>query len=250
MLKGLTAATPTIVNGDIDTNFRTVLENIDQAALCGAQLILFPETVLTGLINNDEYDHDKNLAVPLDSQYILDIREKAKAKGIWVALGFFEIDDGVIYDSTILINDAGQIVLHQQRMSTGWRMPGLPITQYAEGTMLQTTETPWGKTGFLICGDLFDTWEGATEAKLDLLLFPFARCFSAGVTDFEEAWKTEWPEYAKQIQQVSAGLTLGANYISPAEPGDHSGYFGGSFMADKDGNRLSALPLNQAGLLQ
>ncbi|MCL2413511.1 MAG: carbon-nitrogen hydrolase family protein, partial [Bacteroidales bacterium] len=237
------------VKSDLNTNLQTLMRSVDEAAFCGARLVLFPEAVLTGLINNDNYEHDKNIAIELNSQYIVRIKEKASEKGIWIALGFFEMDNGVIYDSAILINGAGQIVLHQKRTSCGWRALNLPSGQYAEGKVFQTIETHWGKAGFLICGDLFDTWEAAKDAKLDLLLFPFARCFNERVKDLEKEWETEWADYAEQIRKVGAGLTLGANYISPPEPGGHSGYFGGAFMADNDGNLLSKMPLNQEGLL-
>lgn len=250
MLKGLTAAVPRIINGDVDTNMQTLMRNVDEAVLYGAKFILFPEAVLTGLINNDSYEYDKNIAVELTSQYIVQIKEKASDKGIWIALGFFEISNGIIYDSAILINDVGQIVLHQRRTSRGWRASNLPSEQYAEGKDFEITDTPWGRTGFLICGDLFDTWKAAKNAKLDLMLFPFARCFNESVNDFEKEWEAEWIEYAEQIRKVGAVITLGANYISLPEPNDHNGYFGGAFIANNDGILLSKIPLNQEGLLK
>lgn len=249
MLEGLTVAVPIIVNGDIDANLQMIIQYIDKASLQNARLVLFPETCLTGLVNDDNYEHDKNIAIALTSRYILQIREKAKEKGIWVAFGFFEIDDGVIYDAAILINNIGEVVLHQRRTSRGWRASNLPNEQYAEGIAFETTETPWGKTGFLICGDLFDTWEAARDAKLNLLLFPFARCFSNGVEDFEKEWTKEWPDYAEQIGKVGADITLGTNYISQYKPSGHSDYFGGAFIADKNGKQLTNRPLNHEGLL-
>jgi len=249
MLKGLTAAAPIIINNNLDANVQTIMLYIDKAHAQNARLVLFPETCLTGLVNTDNYEQDKHIALELTSKYILQIREKAMEKGMWVAFGFFEIENGVIYDTAVLVNNAGEIVLHQRRTSRGWRASNLPKEQYAEGTTFETTETPWGKTGFLICGDLFDKWETAREAKLNLLLFPFARCFNNGVEDFEKEWTKEWPDYAKQINKVNADLTLGANYISRYNPSEHSDYFGGAFVADKNRKQLASLPLNQEGLL-
>jgi len=243
-------AVPEIVEYDISHNHKTVLDYISKAAKENVNLLLFPETVLTGLVISDDYSLDKQYAISLVSEPIKQIQAQAASCGLWVALGFIEIANGILYDSAVLIDSNGTIVLHQRRMSHGWCAPSANPAEYGYGDEYKTAQTPWGKVGFMICGDLFHVNHYATEANLDILLFPFARCFSSNIKleNYQQQWdNVEWPEYAQQISQVNA-YALMANYIAPVEGSPFCGGFGGGFITDRYGNLLGQLPLNTAGL--
>jgi len=185
----------------------------------------------------------------LASEYINQIRERARLGNIWIALGFIEIDDGVLYDSAVLVDSAGDIALHQRRLSTGWCNNNASPKEYGYGNKYSTADTPWGKAGFMLCGDLFNVPKYAKDAGLDILLFPYARCFTAGAVSPQQRWDNEeWPEYSSQIRYVGAAA-IGANYIAPEEGSPFNGGFGGGFITDAGGNLLASLPLNQAGLV-
>ncbi|MCL2421908.1 MAG: carbon-nitrogen hydrolase family protein [Defluviitaleaceae bacterium] len=242
---------PQIEEYNITANLKIMLTYIDEAINANADLLLFPETVLTGLVISDDYDVDKQYAISLASEYINQIREKARRGDIWIAFGFLEIDEGILYDSALLIDSAGDIALHQRRLSPGWCATNARPEEYGYGSVYASANTPWGKVGFMICGDLFNVPHYAADEKLDILLFPFARCFGPWVTlPYQQEWdEIEWPEYAKQIASVGAVYTLGANYIAPEEGSAFNGGFGGGFITDRAGRLLAGLPLFRAGLL-
>ncbi|MCL2170643.1 MAG: carbon-nitrogen hydrolase family protein [Defluviitaleaceae bacterium] len=237
---------PKIIEHNIAANLDIVLKYIDKAALAGADLMLFPEAVLTGIDICDNYDKDKLLALSIASPEIQQIINKSQMCNIWVALGFIEIDNNCLYDTAILIDNFGAIQLHQRRLSRGWCDDNADKTKYGYGGEFLTADTIFGKIGFMICGDLFNVPHLAKNANLDLLLFPFARCFgSQAKLPPQREWdENELPEYSRQIAEIGAPA-LGANYITPGK----SSYFGGAFATDANGDLIASLPLYQEGLL-
>ncbi|OGO19125.1 MAG: hypothetical protein A2144_00640 [Chloroflexi bacterium RBG_16_50_9] len=211
-------AVPEITSNTKD-NLDKILSMMSEASISGADIVLFPETVLTGLNICDDYDIDRQLAYPLESVPVQAIIDNAAKCRMWTAFGFLELSDTTIFDSAVLVDANGKIVLHQRRMSPGWRAKNANPLQYGSGASLSTAITPWGKTAILICGDLFETaFPQAVDAKFDLLLFPFDRCFSRQVTEPQKQWNNvEWIDYSARIKQISA-LTLMSNYILTFPP--------------------------------
>lgn len=252
----LSIAIPNIVEYNIDANLQKVLSQLQISANSreipdSPMLVLFPETVLTGLVISDDYDTDRLYALEITSTPITQICKQAEANKIWVAFGFIELAHGALYDTALLVNDNGEIALHQRRLTKGWCNPNAPRNKYGYGTKLATTITPWGKAAFLICGDLFHVPQIAADEKLDLLLFPYARCFGniSQPTPQQEWDINEWPAYATQVRAAGAKITLGANYIAPEKDSPFGGGFGGGFIANKDGNLLKSVPLQTEAIV-
>lgn len=233
---------------DMQANLEKILAMMREASGSRADIILFTEAVLTGLNISDDYLKDKQIALPLDAAPIKAIMSHAAHFKIWTAFGFLELVNDVIYDSALLVDNNGEIALHYRRMNPDWKDKDADPRKYRDGVSLPIANTPWGKTMFLICGDLFETtFPLAVAAKPDLLLAPFARCFPPDVTEPQKEWDAvEWPDYARQIKMVGA-FTLMANYIAPEDL--CGGGFGGGFIADRHGELLKAQPLFQEGLI-
>jgi len=234
---------------DISTNTTRISELISDACTGGAKLVLLPEATLTGLINNDVYEHDINIAISISDKIITSFCDKAKAYGIWLCFGFLEKENDCIYDSAVLINPFGEISIHYRRINPQWRAKNLPSNQYSEGFEMKSTITPFGKTAVLICGDLFDdnVLSLLDPIQPEFVLFPFARCFPSRVKDIQKEWDdVEVHEYVKQAQRTGATVAM-TNYIGTTDINDTS--FGGAFIIDKDGNLLVSLPLFQEGIL-
>lgn len=234
---------------DINVNINTINDLISEACLNGATLILLPEAALTGLINNDVYDHDIEIAVSINHKILTDFCDKAKANKVWLCFGFLEKEDDCIYDSAVLINPNGEIAIHYRRINPQWRAKNLPASQYGEGVEMKSILTPFGKTAILICGDLFDenVISMLDPVRPDFILFPFARCFPSRIKDIQKEWNdVEKNEYVNQVRRTAATVVM-SNYIGTAEIEDTS--FGGAFIVNAKGDILASLPLLQEGLL-
>ena len=241
-----------VVGWDREENIAAMVRHMKEASENRVDLLLFPETVITGLINGRDFSRDRDLGLRLDSNTIRLLRDKAIEFDIWLAFGLFELCEDTLYDSALLIDRQGEIALHYRRFSPGWRLPNVNPESYGLGEEYMTAETPWGKIGFLICGDLFDVPHLAKESDLDLLLFPFARCFPDDIATLSPAeqqayWDhQEWPQYAAKIAYIGAPALM-TNYI--ADPDLEGGAFGGGYIVDMAANILTSLPLYQDGII-
>lgn len=241
-------AVPRLVK-DINANINAINNLISEACLNGASLVLLPEATLTGLINNDVYEHDIKIALSINDKIVADLCAQAKNNDVWLCFGFLEKEDNRIYDSAVLVNPTGEISIHYRRINPRWRAQNLPANQYAEGGEMKSTTTPFGKTAIVICGDLFDDNVISMLDPIcpDLVLFPFARCFPSKIKDVQKEWdETEKYEYINQAKRTGATVAM-TNYIGSAEIEDTS--FGGAFVVNVKGEMLASLPLLQEGIL-
>ncbi len=237
-----------VITPDINLNLDKILSMMKDASSNGVDLLLFPEAVITGLALTDNFEIDKKLAFPLESPLIQTIVNAIAGHNMWTAFGFLELVGTTIFDSALLVNRSGTIILHQRRLSPGWRAKDANPIEYGSGNALSIAVTPWGKTAILICGDLFETaFFHTVNTQLSLLLFPFARCFKPEVKEPQKQWDcVEFPDYSARVKQIGA-LTLMSNYIATTDL--NGGAFGGGFVVDENGKALATRPLFEEGLL-
>jgi N-carbamoylputrescine amidase len=104
-----------------------------------------------------------------------------------------------------------------------------------------------GRVAFLICGDLFEDAlvHRVRDRGVDLLLYPFSRCFASGLWD-EEAWRAERAHYVRRAVRTGATVlmvnTLGCRELD-------GGTFGGALAVSRTGEILAELPPGKEGIL-
>ncbi|MDI6738963.1 MAG: carbon-nitrogen hydrolase family protein [Candidatus Edwardsbacteria bacterium] len=236
------------IGSDIGCNRDKIIGLIEQSSAQSADLVLFPEAALTGLINNDDPGHDRPLSCEIPGPFTDLIAATAAKLRIHVGLGLLERDCGALYDSAVLFNDEGQLALHYRRMTSGWHGPKTDAAVYQQGTAPGCAETALGRMAFLLCGDLFDD-EVLAQAKFlrpDFLLYPFARDLKDYSCDQRQWDADEFPHYAERVAMLGAPALM-VNYIGTPEIEDDS--FGGAMIVSGTGELLSQLPLGQEGLL-
>jgi len=141
--------------GNKEKNLERIVGYTEAAAKRGVDLILFPETALTG------YDADAGnagteqmhcrLAEPIGGPSAQAVAEVAMARNVYVVYGFTELaEDGTVYNAAAVIGPQG-IVGSYQKMH-------LPFTENAwakRGCTPFMFDTDWGKVGLSICYDTF-----------------------------------------------------------------------------------------------
>ncbi len=238
-----------LVCGGWEDNLARIEVMIHEAATAGAQLIIFPETALTGLINNDDPAHDLPLGQLIPGPATERLSALAHSRGTYIAIGLFERDGDRLYDSAILIDPAGEIILRYRRISRGWRSPKADPAAYGEGDTITKVDTPLGSFACLICGDLADDelLERVRALDVDWLFFPFARNFNDNSYDQQRWDRDEEPWYRDQAAHTGA-TTLMVNYLDdPSWEPDRA--FGGALVVSSTGEVIAKLPLGRTGLL-
>lgn len=237
------------IEKSIERNMESIIKYIGKVAENGADIVLFPEACITGLINNDVPEDDIKLGFEVPGDRVEQLCAAAKKGNINVAIGLLEKEEHHLYDSAIFINRQGNIVFKYRRMSKGWHGKNVDTSFYREGTEMGYYDSEIGKVCFLICGDLYDDSiiEKAKALNSDYILFPFARAFYPVSSNNQELWdKEDRYEYIERVKKAGA-TTLMANYLGTEEIDDTS--FGGAFVITGEGEMIAEMPLDREGIL-
>ena len=212
------------VDGESDDNRSRVGTAIIEAVEKGAQLVTFPETVLFGWVNPVAWEE----AQPIpgrDSDFLCRL---AKKYGVWLSIGLEEKEGDQLYDSALLIDDQGQIVLKHRKINVITELMDPP---YTAGNQVQAVETPFGKVGMLICADTFkpEVLDQMKAIDPDLLLVPYGWA----------APESDWPQHGQALENTvrhaaqTIGCTIvGTDLIGTMSQGPWKGFqYGGQSVA-------------------
>ncbi len=236
-----------LVTSDREANLARIVSSAESAAAEGAELVVLPEAAATGLIIRDDLSHDLPLGQPIPGPLTDELGGFVRRARVHLAIGVLERAGDALYDSALLLDPAGEIVLHYRRIQPQWHGRAADPDVYREGDSVAGADTALGRFATIICGDLFDE-DVLTQVRAvdpDWLLFPFARCFSDGSYDAARWESEEMPEYLAQIREAGRP-TLMVNYLSEPEL---DGYFGGAAVVSGGGRVIASLPIGRAGTL-
>jgi predicted amidohydrolase len=235
------------VTADPKANLARIITAAEEAAARGAELVLLPETAVTGFVQNDDPGHDLPLGTPIPGAVTRRLGQVTQRLGVHLAIGLLERAGKALYDSAVLLSPEGRTVLRYRRLHPGWHGREANPCVYRQGTTLRSAETPLGRFAFLVCGDLFDDCiiVRARDLQPDWLLLPFARCFNDGSRSQRRWEQRELPHYAARVQRIRC-TTLMVNYYSGRELESH---FGGAVVVSGSGEVLAHLPLGRPGAL-
>jgi len=233
----------------IGENLAAVTNWAAQAAGAGANLVLFPEAALSGFVNNDDVAHDLPLCCCIPGNETTLICAAARRLGIYIGLGMLEREGEVMYDSAVLIDPCGEIVLVYRRIQPCWRGPQADPLIYRQGSEIPMASTSFGNLAFLLCGDLFDDQivDRVRNLASDYLLFPFARAFGDQCLSQDDWARREEGVYAARAARCSC-TTLMVNELTPPQDCEYPS-FGGAMVVSPDGRVLTRLPLAEPGML-
>lgn len=133
-------------DGDKAHNLARALQAIAQAAP-STRLLVLPELYLTGFPSRRNV---AALAEPLDGPTLGAVRAAARSKGVAVAIGTTELDAGRHYNTTVLVDADGAIVLRYRKTHLFGAEQGV----FAPGDELVTTLWHGVRVGLLICYDI------------------------------------------------------------------------------------------------
>lgn len=243
-----------------------------QAKDQGATLIIFPEGSVFGWLNPAVFTQ----AAPIPGRYSDQFAEIARSVGIWVAAGLAEqgpkAGPGSLpnayqaYDSGILIDPQGQIVLHHRKYNVLQNafdpaacqaILNQPGCAYTPGALsdIKTVSTPFGKTSLLICADAYTYGQAEALAALkalkpDFVIVPW------GITASQQS-ECGTPNFnatgyaAQAAAYLKSAFVVGANATGPRTYGRFlpSVYCGDSGYANPAGDSVETSTPTQALVL-
>lgn len=145
-----------------DANAIKIEKLFRKAATLGAKVAVISEGSLEGMVVMDVIRKPESasrlleIAEPLDGKYIDRFRKLAQNIGTCFCLSFAERLDREVYNSAIFIDNEGAIrgVHHKMQFAEGyhdsWYFNRL-------GSQIRAFDTPFGRAGFLICNDRWDS---------------------------------------------------------------------------------------------
>ncbi len=185
-------------------------------------IICLPECTLTGYLYEEEDFLRFAEAVP--GPTTKQMSRLATMYEIYLCLGLLEADEGRVYNTAMLLDPNGEVLLKHRKNNE--KPP------FTNGDGVGSVETPLGKVGILICGDLFsDEVVGRLHPELDFLIVPMSRAFD-GISPDRERWEKEEREAYIQAAKATGITTLIVNAL---EVGKEEPSFGGALIIDNSG---------------
>ncbi|HSV98533.1 MAG TPA: carbon-nitrogen hydrolase family protein [Sedimentisphaerales bacterium] len=221
------------MDGDRRGNLARIEKAVADAAEAGAEIVCLPESVVLGWVNPEAYRR----AQPIPGEDSQRLCEITKRHEVFLCVGLDEKAGGGLYDSALLIDDNGRVLLKHRKIIL---LSELMTPPYSAGKDVGVVQTQFGRIGVLICADTHEPriLDEMAKQKPDLVLVPY------GYAAPEEAW----PEHGKELERVvaNAAKTIGApvigtNLVGQITHGPWAGrtYAGHSAAADRTGALLA-----------
>ncbi len=221
------------LDGDRRGNFIRIENAIREAKDAGADIACFPETALLGWVNPDAHKR----ACPIPGEDSDRLCKLAKDYDLHLCAGLAEKEGRRLYDSAVLIDNKGNILLKHRKINLLTELMSPP---YTPGESIDAIETEFGKVGLLICADTHDSkiLKRMAAMKPDLLLVPYGYA----------AAEDQWPGHGKELEKVvtntarkTGAFVIGTNLVGEITKGPWKGriYGGQSVAVDKTGRVIS-----------
>jgi len=230
----LAMAQITCLDGDRSGNFARIENAMVEAREKGAQIVVFPESCLLGWENPEAHKR----ACPIPGEDSDRLAGLAKKYRMFLCVGLDEKDGANLYDSAILIDDSGAILLKHRKINV---LPELMTPPYSVGKGVQTVQTKYGRIGVMICADSFvdDLVQSMAGQAPDLVLIPYGWA----------APEAEWPKHGKSLEKVvrkvaaAAGCpVVGTDLVGSITNGPWRGQvYGGLSVAVDSSGQVMAL---------
>jgi N-carbamoylputrescine amidase len=188
-----------IQDGKLDENMRLAEQAAVRAAEQKVDFLHLPEAADWGWLHQEA----RRDALPIPGKYTEFLTELARRHKMWLSAGCLEKDGDKIYNSAVLIDRAGQIVLKHRKIDT---LPWLTKHLYDRGNAedIKSVDTEFGRIGLTICADNFDLKKPQRVAEQGAWLLIAPHGFAAEESKLEQNSK----DYQAHIRKVAAHTKL------------------------------------------
>jgi predicted amidohydrolase len=223
-----------------EANLRRAGEMIASAADRGCHVVVLPECLDIGWT----HPAARELAEPIPGLASDQLARAAQAGGIHVVAGLVERAGQKLYNASVLISPAGQILLKHRKINE------LAIAHdlYSLGQSLAVVQTPMGTIGITICADnapgVLALGESLARMGARLLLSPCAWAVPPEHDNASEPYGGMWREAYAALAQRHGLTVVGVSNVGVLSAGPWQGWrcIGNSLAVGAGGVVLAELP--------
>ena len=187
-----------VEGGNLAGNLRRAVETIETAAARGCRIVVLPECLDVGWTHPSA----RTDAAPIPGPSSDVLAKAAKASGTLVAAGLTERDGDRIFNSAVLIDANGDVLLKHRKIN----VLGIARDLYSIGVRLSVADTPVGVVGMNICADNFPDSQcfahSLARMGAQLIVSPSAWAVDADHDNAEQPyggmWQGSYSTIAKQ----------------------------------------------------
>ena len=223
-----------VKSGDRSANLNIAEKRIGEAVNHGAQVVLLPEVMDLGWASPSALTKAQPIPEGETSQLLIKMALQHK---IYICSGLIEEDGDQIFNSAILINPQGEIVIKHRKINE------LDIAQpfYALGQNMSVCQTKYGSFGLLICADA-NTPDHVLTRTLgymgaDVILSPSSWAVKASHDNIKEPYGQMWIDAYKPVAKDFSIWIASASNVGWMKDGPWKGWkgIGCSLVVDPTG---------------
>jgi predicted amidohydrolase len=221
----------------LDENLRRAERLIRDASRKGAEVVLLPETMDLGWCAPADRENSGPVKTGPSCRRL---RSAAVKYRMHVCSGFTERGPDGVFNSAVLIDPKGRILLHHRKINE------LSIGRafYGPGDRLGVAETPWGRIGLMICADANASGYAISRSLCmmgaRIILSPCAWAVPPGYDNVKEPYGKLWVDAYGAIGREFGTTVAGCSNVGPIGHGEWKGWdcIGNSIAVGPDGREL------------
>jgi len=229
-----------VEGGRLEENLKRVEEMVSKASQEKCQMIILPECSDLGWTHPSA----RELAREIPGETSDRLCQAARRNNVTVVAGLTEREGSRIYNSAILIDQSGKILLKYRKIN----VLGIEQDICSVGNMLSVIETPLGTIGVNICADNFsDSLAiGHVQARMGahFIFSPSAWAVEADHDSIKHPYGEEWARSYSELSRLYQIAIVGVSNVGWIEAGPWKGrkVIGCSLAIGPDGKVLAKGP--------
>lgn len=226
-----------VEGGELDINLKHAAECIEKASQNGADIVLLPEVMDLGWTHSSAL----NLAFPVPGGKTFHaLAEAAKKNNIYVCAGIVEKDDDKTYNTAVLIDNKGNLLIKHRKLNE----LNIAHNLYEQGDRLNVCHTEFGTIGIHICADAFAKDLILSRALgymgADIILSPSSWAVPPDHDNLKEPYGDEWNQAYEPVAKDFRMWIIGVSNVGQVTDGPWKDWncIGCSLVIDPNGNEF------------
>ena len=236
-----------VESGDPVGNLERAVVAVREAKSRGADIVVLPECSNFGWADSSAITQ----ASPIISDpFVLGLRALAKSVDVFIAVGFVERSEHQLFNAAVLIDPAGEILIHHRKINE------LDFAReiYSTGSEVFVAETPLGTIGLMICADALSEEAAVIERLValgaDVILSPSAWAVPPNHDNTETPYGSLWVDAYRRGLGSSKSWVVATSNVGVISDGVWVGFpcIGNSIAVGPGAAELIVSPFGQTAV--